>query len=93
MSNILVTLPGGVLAIAAIFILMYRVTTMSGKMVAVVMAFAVVATYVPISIFVWPGADVFAIHIALYLVSVYILGIITSQRDARQVAEGLLRAR
>ena len=86
MSNILVTLLGGVFLIAAIFILMYRVSNMSGKMVAIVMAFSVVATYVPISIFVWPGADVFAIHIALYLVSVYILGIITSQRDLRRQA-------
>lgn len=86
MSNILVTLLGGVFVIAIVFLLMYRLTRMSGKMVAVVMAFAVVATYVPISIFVWPGADVFAIHIALYLVSVYILGIITSQRDARRKA-------
>lgn len=84
MNNILVTLLGGVFTIAAIFLLMYRVSNMSGKMVAVVMAFAVVGTYVPISIFVWPGADVFAIHIALYLVSVYILGIITSQRDIRR---------
>ena len=84
--NILVTLLGGVLAIAVIFIVMYQVSNMSGKMVAVVMAFAVVAAYVPISIFIWPGADVFAIHIALYLVSVYILGIITSQRDMRRQA-------
>ena len=84
MENILVTLLGGVFAIAAIFILLYNVSNMSGKMVAVVMAFAVTATYVPISIFIWPGADVFAIHIAMYLVSVYILGIITSQRDLRR---------
>lgn len=86
MDNILVTLPGGVLAIAAIFVLLYNVSNMSGKMVAVVMAFAVTATYVPISIFIWPGADVFAIHIALYLVSVYVLGIVTSQRDLRRQA-------
>ena len=86
MSNILFTLPGGVIAITAVFMLLYRITSMSGKMVAVVMAFGVVATYVPISIFVWPGADVFAIHIALYLVSVYILGIISSNRDVRRKA-------
>ena len=84
MGNILVTLLGGVSLIATIFILMYRVSNMSGKMTATVMAFIVIAVYVPISIFTWPGADVFAIHIALYLVSVYILGIITSQRDARR---------
>lgn len=86
MDNILVTLLGGVVTIAAVYILLYNVSNMSGKMVAVVMAFAVIATYVPISIFIWPGADVFAIHIALYLVSVYVLGIITSQRDARRQA-------
>ena len=86
MENILVTLLGGVLSIVAVFVLLYSVSNMSGKMVAVVMAFAVTATYVPISIFIWPGADVFAIHIALYLVSVYILGIITSQRDVRRKA-------
>ena len=86
MTNILVTLLGGVFVIAAIFILLYQTTNMSGKMVATVMAFAVTGTYVPVSIFTWPGADVFAIHIALYLVSVYVLAIITSQRDARRQA-------
>lgn len=86
MDNIVITLLGGVFTIAAIFILLYNVSNMSGKMVAVVMAFAVTATYVPISIFIWPGADVFAIHIALYLVSVYVLGIVTSQRDLRRQA-------
>ena len=86
MDNILVTLVGGVSLIAIIFILMYRVSNMSGKMVATVMAFLVVAVYVPLSIFKWPGADVFAIHIALYLVGVYVLGIITSQRDLRRKA-------
>ena len=86
MTNILVTLLGGVSLIATVFIVLYSVSNMSGKMVATVMAFIVTATYVPISIFIWPGADVFAIHIALYLVSVYVLGIITSQRDARRQA-------
>lgn len=84
MTNILVTLLGGVFLIAAIYIILYNVSNMSGKMVAVVMAFTVIGTYVPVSIFMWPGADVFAIHIALYLVSVYVLAIITSQRDARR---------
>ena len=86
MGNILVTLLGGVSLIATIFIAVYRVSNMSGKMTAIVMAFIVVAVYVPLSIFIWPGADVFAIHIALYLVTVYILGIVTSQRDARRQA-------
>lgn len=84
MTNLVGTLVGGVFLIAAIFILLYRFSSMSGKMVAAVMAFVVTGIYVPLSIFMWPGADVFAIHIALYLVSVYVLGIISSQRDARR---------
>ena len=86
MSNLLVTLLGGVFLITIAFLVLYRLSNMSGKMVAVVMAFFVIGVYVPVSIFVWPGADVFAIHIALYLVSVYVLGIITSQRDSRRIS-------
>lgn len=86
MNNLVVTLIGGVLFIAVVFSLIYWLSQMSGKMVAAVMAFAVIGIYVPVSIFIWPGADVFAIHIALYLVSVYVLGIITSQRDARNLS-------
>ena len=86
MSNIVVTLLGGVFLIAVTFILIYRLSQMSGKMVAVVMAFVVIGVYVPVSIFIWPGADVFAIHIALFLVSVYVLGIVTSQRDTRRLS-------
>lgn len=84
MSNILVTLLGGLLLIIVSFVSLYRLSKMSGKMVAIIMAFLVTGIYVPISIFIWPGADVFAIHIAVYLVSVYVLGIITSQRDDRR---------
>jgi len=85
-NNILVTLLGGVLVIAVVFLSLYRFSQMSGKMVALVMAFVVTGVYVPLSIFFWPGADVFAIHIALYLVSVYVLAIITSQRDSRRLS-------
>lgn len=86
MANLLVTLLGGVSIIATVFILIYSTTKMSGKMVAAIMAFVVTGIYVPVAIFTWPGADVFAIHIALYLVSVYVLGIVTSQRDSRKLA-------
>ena len=86
MTNLVVTLLGGIALIIAAFVLLYRFSNMSGKMVATVMAFAVTGVYVPISIFIWPGADVFAIHIAIYLVAVYVLGIISSQRDSRHHA-------
>lgn len=84
MTDLLYSLLGGIALIVLVFIAMYRFSRMPGKLVAVVVAFLVTGIYVPIAIFIWPGADVFAIHIAIYLVCVYVLGIISSQRDARR---------
>ncbi|MDZ7803701.1 FixH family protein [Thiohalophilus sp.] len=84
MTDILYSLLGGVIAIAIGFALLYRFSRLDGKMVAVVAALLVVGIYMPTVIITWPGADVFAIHIAVYLVTVYVLGIISSQRDARR---------
>lgn len=84
MTDILYSLLGGVIAIAVGFLLLYRFSRLGGKMVAVVAALLVIGIYMPIVILRWPGADVFAIHIAVYLVTVYVLGIVTAQRDARR---------
>ncbi|MDZ7661762.1 FixH family protein [Thiohalophilus sp.] len=86
MTDILYSLLGGVIAIAVGFALLYRFSRLDGKMVAVVVALLVVGIYMPLVIIKWPGADVFAIHLAIYLVTVYVLGIISSQRDARRKA-------
>lgn len=84
MTDILYSLLGGMVAVSVVFMLLYRFSRLDGKMVAVVVALLVVGIYMPLVIIKWPGADVFAIHIALYLVTVYVLGIISSQRDARR---------
>ncbi len=73
----------GVFVIIAVFIGVYRGLHWRGKQAAMLVALAVIGVYVPIAIVYWPGGDVFAMHIAIYLVSVYILGIITMSRDAR----------
>jgi len=86
MTDLLVSLLGGVAAIGIVFILLYRFTRLGGKGVAFVMALLVIGIYFPIVILNWPGADVVAIHIAIYLVSVYVLGIIASQRDAKRLS-------
>lgn len=86
MTDILYSLLGGIAVIAAGFALLYRFSRLDGKMVAVVAALLVIGIYMPWVIIKWPGADVFAIHIALYLVTVYVLGIVSSQRDARRDA-------
>lgn len=81
-----VTLVGGIVVIALLFSLLYRVTKLGGKAVAFIMAIVVSFVYLTYAAIYWPGADVFAIHIAVYIVEVYIFGIIYSQRDARQAS-------
>ena len=88
MANMLISLLGGVAVISIVFLLVHRFSQLNGKATALLIALLVTGIYVPISILQWPGGDVFAIHIAIYLVTVYVLGIITSQRDARRVDGG-----
>lgn len=88
MANILVSLLGGVALISMVFLLVHRFSQLNGKATALLVALLVIGIYVPISILQWPGGDVFAIHIAIYLVTVYVLGIISSQRDTQQAGGG-----
>jgi len=84
MTDILYSLLGGVVAIAISFLLLYRFSRLDGKTVALVVGMLVIGITMPVVILNWPGADVFAIHIAVYLVTVYVLGIVATQRDARR---------
>lgn len=88
MSDLLVSLLGGVALISIVFLLVHRFSQLNGKATALLLALLVTGIYVPVSIMQWPGGDVFAIHIAIYLVTVYALGIITSQRDAQRAKGG-----
>lgn len=81
MFSLVTTLIGGIFVIIALFWLLHRFSRLNGKAVAMWMAFLVIGIVIPYSIMFWPGADVFAIHLAIYLMTVYILGIVTSQRE------------
>ncbi|HDP90386.1 MAG TPA: nitrogen fixation protein FixH [Thioalkalivibrio sp.] len=82
-SNLLVSLGVGVALTFVAFVLLYKFARLSGKHVAIIVIFAVIGIYVPVSIISWPGADVFAIHIALYVITPYGLGIIAAAWEAR----------
>ena len=84
MGEILYSLLGGIIVIALMFLLIKKVSRLSAKSTALLMALIVTGLYVPYSILFWKGGDVFAIHIAMYLVTVYILGIIFSARDSNK---------
>ena len=87
MSAILTTLPGGILFIAIVFLILNKLTHWDAKVIAGLMALLVIGVYVPVAIVFWPGADVFAIHLALYLVTIYVLGIIGMQRASHLQSE------
>lgn len=84
MISMLFTLPAGIVLTLVAFLLLYRVTPLNGKQSALVAALVALAAYLPLALLRWPGADVFAIHLALFLVTAYLLGIIGAQRDARR---------
>jgi len=79
-TTLLYSLLGGILFIVAVFLLIHKVTAWGAKVVAGLLALLVIGIYVPVAIVFWPGADVFAIHLALYLLTPYIMGIIAAQR-------------
>ena len=84
MGDLVGSLFGGVLAILLVFFALYRFTRFDAKGAALLVALAVIGVYVPVAILWWPGGDVFAIHIAIYLITAYALGIIFSVREARE---------
>jgi len=87
MNNLLLSILGGEVIIIAAFFILSFIKRLSGKYAATMTALLTLLVYVPMSILSWPGGDVFAMHIAIYLVTSYILGIISSYREAR-IAEG-----
>lgn len=80
MTSLVYTLLGGALVIVALFVLALKILRVEPKALAGLMALLVLGVFVPVSIIFWPGADVFAVHLAIYMITVYALGIIFTQR-------------
>lgn len=72
-SVLLTGIGGGVLAELLLFVLLNRVFGVNGKTSGMIITLLVLLVYVPWAILVWPGADVFAIHLAIYLTVAYAL--------------------
>lgn len=84
----LLGLPVGVVLEVLLFVALYRFTSLGGKPSAVIVAFLAMAITLPYSMLHWPGGDVLAMYVALYLVTAYVLAIIAHSREARRAAEG-----
>ena len=70
----------GVFAELVLYTVLRRIGHMGAKAAAVIVALAVLLVYLPWAMIYWPGGDVFAIHLALYLIVTYILGIVGQRR-------------
>jgi nitrogen fixation protein FixH len=84
MMQSLLALPLGAVAEAALFLLLYLATPLSGRQAAAVVALLAISGVVIYSIIDWPGADVLAMYIAVLAVTAYLLGIVSSARERQQ---------
>jgi nitrogen fixation protein FixH len=82
-STMLAGIGGGVLAEVVLFLLLNRLFRLNGKSAGTIVGLLVVLVYVPWAVLVWPGADVFAIHLAIFLTVAYVLGMFGAQVGRR----------
>ena len=75
-SAILLVIGGGVIAEVVVFFLLRALLGLSGKAGAMAVGLLALLVYVPWAILAWPGADIFAIHLAIYLTVAYALGMV-----------------
>lgn len=79
--QVLLTIPLGLTIELLIFFLLNRAIGMAAKGAALIVGLLALAIYVPYAIIVWPGADIVALHVAIYLVAAYALGLIMGYRE------------
>lgn len=78
-ASMLALMGGGVAAQLLVFLLLHRVFGLDGKAAGLAVALLAMLIYVPWAILTWPGADVFAIHLAIFLTLAYALGMVGSR--------------
>lgn len=78
-SMMLTGIGGGVLAEIVLFVLLRRLFRLDGRAAGMVVALLAVLLYVPWAVLNWPGADIFAIHLAIFLTVAYALGMVGSR--------------
>ncbi|MGB5064813.1 MAG: FixH family protein [Candidatus Competibacter sp.] len=82
MSNLLLSLAVGAGLIVCANLGLVRFARWKVKQAAAVVALVTVGLYVPYSIIRWPGGDVFAIHLGIYLLASLACGMLLGARAA-----------
>ena len=81
MPDLLTSLGIGVIVAIASFVIFYKFVHFSAPKSGFLSAAIVLGGYVPLAIIFWPGGDVFAIHLAIFGVVPYMMGMITHYRE------------
>ncbi len=81
MYDLLLSLAVGVGLIIVANLLLVRISSLGATRSAVLVALASLGIYVPIAIFYWPGSDVLAMHLAIYLVTACACGLFMGARE------------
>lgn len=86
--NLLSTLAIGLVLIALLFFGLHRGLRLGARQAAVILAILTFGMYLPYTLLHWEGADVLAIHLAVYLIAIFILGVLGHQREQKIPVEG-----
>ncbi|MDH5394262.1 MAG: FixH family protein [Gammaproteobacteria bacterium] len=81
MPDLLTSLGIGVVAAIAGFIIFYKFIRFSAAKSGFLSAALVLGVYITLAIIFWPGGDVFAIHLAIFAVVPYMMGMISHYRE------------
>ncbi|MEW5837947.1 MAG: FixH family protein [Pseudomonadota bacterium] len=86
--NLLLTLAIGLALIVPAFFLLNRGLRLPARQAAVILAILTLGFYLPYALLHWEGGDVLAIHLAVYLVTVFLLGLLGFQREQKLPPSG-----
>jgi len=75
--SLLVTAPIGVFLIVVVFFGLRWFMPSRGRSIAVLLGLIALGVYLPLALRNWPGLDVIAMNIALFLITVFILGLMS----------------
>ena len=86
--NLLLSLAIGLVLIVLVFFGLNRGLRLPGRQAAVILAILTLGFYLPYALLHWEGGDVLAIHLAVYLMTVFVLGLLAFQREQKLPPSG-----
>jgi len=89
MIDLLLSLAVGVGLIVGGSLLLFRFSRLGVTAIAVTAALLALGLYLPLAMLDWPGGDVLAIHLAVYLLSAFAGGVLLRERQQRRPEQGL----